>query len=74
MEELKKHIINELEKKQSEISTEVDEIIANEVEIAFQNEQFAEGYEQGVYQGIETAILIVQETIDFFKGFNNKGE
>ena len=68
MEELKKHIINELEKKQSEISTEVEELISDGIDYSFQNEQFADGYEKGVYQGIETAILIVNETIDFLKG------
>lgn len=63
MEEL----INELEKKQSEISSDIESAIADEIELDFQNEDFADGYEKGFWQGIEKAIEIVKENENLFK-------
>jgi len=63
MEEL----IYELEKKQSEISTDVESIVADEIELDFQDEQFTEGYIKGCWQGIEKAIQIIKENSTIFK-------
>ena len=68
MEEL----INDLEKKQSEISTDIECAIADGIELDFQYEMFADGYEKGFWQGIEKAIEIVKEYENLFKN-NDKG-
>ena len=61
MEEFIEQIIYQLEKKQSEISTDIECAINDQIELDFQNEDFCNGYEKGYYQGIEMAILILKE-------------
>ena len=51
MEEL----INELEKKQSEIYTDIEDLIGTE--------EFANGYEEGYLNAFDLAIMIVKERL-----------
>ena len=74
MEEIKNNIINELEKWQGGVSTEVEGLIADGIDYSFQNENFADGYEKGLWQGFEKAIEVVAETIDFLNAINNREE
>jgi hypothetical protein len=60
MEELIKEIINDLEKKQSEIYCDVEELEGKK--------QYKEGFEKGYIRAFDLALLIVKEDYSYVKG------
>jgi hypothetical protein len=60
MEEFIKELINDLEKKQSEIYSDV--------EVLEGKEQYKEGFVKGYVRAFGLALLIVREDYNFYKG------